>query len=71
MSIKDYFDLAGEPDQFYAVGSSARKRLAWHNENLLQNPLCAEFGIRNMMQLDHFIKHGLPHFSMVSYLQEL
>lgn len=40
--------------------------LAKHpNKKLLYNPLAAEFGITNMVQMNDFIKNQMPKFKMV------
>lgn len=36
------------------------------HKKLLYNPLAAEFGIENMMQMNEFIRNQLPTFKMVS-----
>lgn len=37
------------------------------HKKLLYNPLAAEFGIENMLQMNEFIRNELPTFKMVSF----
>lgn len=56
ISIVDYFHAASKPNH----------DTPWHGSRVLHNPICAEFGIRNVEQLEEFLNKDIGGFAMVS-----
>ncbi|CAM9255566.1 unnamed protein product, partial [Laminaria digitata] len=68
LSIAEYFEVSKEPKDPRYEKTFLKQRdgsLGWHGFKLLHNPLCAEFGIRNVKQLEAFIDDDLPGFAMI------
>ncbi|CAM9856161.1 unnamed protein product, partial [Ectocarpus sp. 13 AM-2016] len=68
LSIAEYFELSAKPGDPRYRGVFQRRRAGkagWHGFKLLHNPLCAEFGIRTVTELERFIRDDLQGFAMV------
>lgn len=68
LSITEYLELSANPDDpLYQKAFQKRRagKAGWHGFKLLHNPLCAEFGIRTVEELEDFIRDDLSDFAMV------
>ncbi|CAN0338893.1 unnamed protein product [Pylaiella littoralis] len=68
LSITEYLELSANPDDpLYQKAFQKRRagKAGWHGFKLLHNPLCAEFGIRTVEELEDFIRDDLSDFAMI------